>query len=172
MLSRSLLLLIVSAAAHAQRPRPIANFPGLTTPVALDTAGTARRVASTPGRVFAALRVVYEELDVPLAIADSVGGIIGNLRFLRIRTLGGQRLSRYLNCGAGMTGPLADNGRLQMAVASTILPGSGDSLVVRTAIVAAASSLEGASRDAVGCTTNGALELQVHDRMLAALARP
>ena len=49
------------SAASAQRPRPIVNFPGLTAPVALDTTGTAIRIAAPPGVIYTTLAGMYKD---------------------------------------------------------------------------------------------------------------
>ena len=157
--------------AYAQRARPIVTFPGLTTPVALDTAGNTIRIAASPGVIYTTLRAMYGELKVPLEVDDSVSGMLGNLRMLRIRSLGRTRLSQVVNCGGGMSGPLADNARVQMAMVSMLKPITPDTTEVRTAVVAAATSLEGASRDPIGCSSSGQFEIKFHEQLARSIHR-
>jgi hypothetical protein len=169
-------LILVSLAAatslHAQRPRPMVSFPGLTVPVMLDTAGYTARIAGAPASIYAQLRAEYDRMKVQLTTDDSLTGIIGNLQMLRIRTLAGGQISRFLNCGGGMTGPLADNARVQLALVSMLKSVSADSTEVRTVLVGVATSLEGASRDPVRCTSAGTLEARIHERISKQLTKP
>lgn len=158
-------------AANAQHVRPIVTFPGLTAPVALDTTGNAIRIAAPPGVIYTTLRAMYGELKVPLEVDDSVGGMLGNLRMLKIRSLGKTRLSLVVDCGGGMSGPLADNARVQMAMVSMLKPITPDTTEVRTAIVAAATSLEGSLRDPIGCSSSRQFELKFHDQLVKTIHR-
>jgi hypothetical protein len=141
------------------------SFPGLTTPVALDTTGNATRIAAPAGTLYARLRVMYKDLQIPLEVDDSVSGMLGNLRMLKIRSLGKTRLSQIVNCGGGMSGPLADNARVQMAMVSMLKPISADTTEVRTAVIAAATSLEGSQRDPIACNTFGQFEIKFHEQL-------
>jgi hypothetical protein len=102
---------------------------------------------------------------VPLSVDDSVTGIIGNLRLVKSRTLGGKPMSNWLNCGGDVSGPLANTGRVTLALVSLVIP-QGDSTAIRTALIAAAQSMEGAQRDAVSCYTSGQLEQQMFKRVM------
>lgn len=167
-LERSVLLagvlLIAANEASAQgRRRPIATFPGLSQQVALDTAGTVRNTALPAGVVFGRLRTIYGKMKVPLGVDDSVGGMLGTLRQVQRQSLGGTQLAMFLNCGGDVSGPLANNGKVTLALVSTVSR-AGDSTAVRTALVAAAQSVEGALRDAVSCTTTGRLEERIFNQ--------
>ena len=153
-------VLLPPLAGAAQRPRPVARFPGLSSPVALDTAGPVWKAAVPAAVAFGRLRAIYSDLKVPLAIDDSVTGTLGTLRLIRVRTLGGRAMSNYLNCGGDVSGPLANTGKVTLALVTMVLP-AGDSIAIRTALIAAAQSLEGSARDPVSCYTSGKLEQEI-----------
>ncbi len=151
---------------------PMYTFPGNTMYARLDTVGTAITIAGPRERAFHALRSVYAALQVPVTDADSAAGWLGNLRLIRTYALGPMALSSALDCGTGMSGPVADEARVQLAVVTFLLPAGADATSVRTALVAQSQSLEGAQSDRVLCSTKGYLEDWIRSRLRAALQRP
>ncbi|MFN8580067.1 MAG: hypothetical protein U0163_03700 [Gemmatimonadaceae bacterium] len=161
--------LVLATTAAAQK-RPIVSFPGLTAPVSLDTAGTAYRVPGSPARAYGELRRLFAAMKITVTVDDSVSGMLGTLRQTAIQRFANSRLSDWLNCGGGMSGPLADNARVQLAFVSMLKPAPGDSTDLRSFIVGVATSLEGSLRDPIRCNTTGILEVRVRDQLLKALA--
>ncbi len=176
--------LALAAAARAQTPAtapapttamqsvPLYNFPGNTMYARLDTIGTAVTVAGPKAQAFHALRGVYAELQVPVADADSAAGWLGALHLTRTYSLGRMRMSSALDCGSGMSGPVADDARIQMALVTFVVPAGADSTSVRTAVVAQSQSLGGEQSDRVLCNTKGYLEDWIVQRLRRQLARP
>ena len=65
-------------------------------------------------QVWAVLPGIYEELEVPLTDYDAEGLTLGNRQFVP-RRIGGQRMSRYLDCGGPSSGrPFADAYQVEM----------------------------------------------------------
>ena len=89
-------------------------------------------MGASPARIYGKLRLEYARMDVPVSLDDSLTGMIGNLRLLRVRKLAGVQLSRSISCGGGISGPLADDSRVQLALVSMVKPVSADSSDVRT----------------------------------------
>ncbi len=180
----ALLALALAAPARAQAPAtqpapttamqsvPLYNFPGNTMYARLDTIGTAVTVTGPKAQVFHALRAVYGELQVPVMDADSAAGWLGALHLTRTYALGRMRMSSALDCGSGMSGPVADDARIQMALVTFVAPAGADSSSVRTAVVAQSQSLGGAASDRVLCNTKGYLEDWIVQRVRRQLARP
>ncbi len=156
----------------AVQPVPLYNFPGNTMYARLDTIGTAVTVAAPKAQVFHALRAVYGELQVPVADADSAAGWLGALHLTRTYSLGRLRMSSALDCGSGMSGPVADDARIQMALVTFVVPAGADSSSVRTAVVAQSQSIGGERSDRVLCNTKGYLEDWIVGRLRRQLARP
>jgi hypothetical protein len=118
-------VIALGAPLRAQDGKPSGTFDPKTgrfgrTFGALQRAPDSLAVAS--GRVWAALVVVYSELDIPLSVADSTTHVIGAVYLSRRRPVGGQRLSRILACGDGTFGPNADHYEVQLTALSAVVP--------------------------------------------------
>ena len=146
----------------AQPPRLLVKLRAFPFQIALDTMVLTRvQVAATPSETFAALRAVYEELKIPRSVADSVHGQLGTLRLVRSHTVGDERMSAYLNCGAGMTGAYADTWRVTMGIASFVRTADDGKSTVATALVAQADDMDGASKAPIMCGSSGLLEARI-----------
>ena len=122
---------------------------------------TSSHVIAAPGEdVWTALQVVYEELEIPLEVVNLARGYMGNPDFSP-RRIGGQRLSRFLDCGYGVTAtPRADDYRVTMGVITRVgaAEGGGSSLVTELVANAEPRDVSGA---AVQCTSKGRLETMI-----------
>lgn len=152
-----------AAAAQVQQARTIAvRLPAYDNPVVLDTMESLRHHEDvTRVAVFMAARKAFEELEIPVAYADSAHGIILNAELSLTRRLGKFRMSQIVDCGTNLNGPVADQYRIRMAVgviADSIAPSQSE---YRVLIAAGAQSLEGATRPPVGCGTTGVLEERI-----------
>ncbi len=161
-----------STTTQAASPLLLYNPPGSSYYARLDTIGTAVPVSGSSARIFHALRSVYADLKIPLTLVDSANGWLGTLQLVRTYTLGPMRLSRALDCGSEMTGPVADDSRVELAVVTFVLPEGPENSSLRTAVVASSQSLNGEQRDRVQCSTTGYLEEWIRGRVLLRAARP
>jgi hypothetical protein len=117
-----------------------------------------------------ALKAVYEELKIRMREVSESSRTVRNLRFVVSRRLGGQRLSRYLDCGRSATGPNADSYRLELEIASRVVAvGPGQSRI-DTEITGSGMNVEGTSNNRVLCTSNHQLELRIASRVREILA--
>jgi len=162
----------LAPALAAQRPRLIVNLPAFPAPVLMDSLGSPVELDGTRERVFAAFLAVYADLKIPVTLRDSVGGLVGNTRLIQTGRLGKERLSRYLECGAGLTGPNADTFRVQLAIVTMIQAVSATRTQIKTGLAAAARTLEGNSSDAVQCGTTGELEARITALVSSRLTAP
>ena len=160
-----------STTTQAAAPLMLFNPPGTSYYASLDTIGTAVTVRGARAQAFHALRSVYAELQVPLTLEDSASGWLGTLHLIRTYTLGTMRLSRALDCGSEMTGPVADDARIELALVTFVRAVGADSVAVRTALVASSRSVTGEQRDRVQCSTKGYLEDWIRGRLLERAAR-
>jgi hypothetical protein len=161
-----------STTTPAGNALPLYTYPGFTFHVSLDTVGVPVTMALPPALAFSALRYAYADLHVPLTLDDSAAGWLGTLHLIRTQSLGTLWLSQVVDCGVGMTGPIADNARVQLAIVSFVGRGTSDSTAtVRTALLASAQSLGGQSSDRVLCTSRGALEAWIRSRITARTGR-
>jgi hypothetical protein len=129
----------------------------------LDTIGIVREVAAPPQRAWAALVFVYDQLKIPVALRDTARHYLGNLHFTRMRSLAGQPLSRFVECGNDMTGSRADKYRVHLAILSRIDSLPDGRSRVRSAAVAGAEDVMGAAKEPIACGSTGALETRILD---------
>jgi len=123
--------------------------------------GTAASVHSVGAGLVAAwgaLPVVYDSLRIPIAVVDTMNMRLGSGSFHPSR-IGGRRLSRYLDCGRGMTGANADTYRVTISLVSWVSERSG-STQVHTAIQASAKARDVNSYP-VNCSSKGVLEREI-----------
>lgn len=156
----------------AQYARVRVRPPGYQSQLALDTIGLPNVVAASSGKTYRAVVAAFDELKVPLDTHDSLGGVVGNLNLTRSRSLAGSQMSRWLNCGTGITGPNADNWRVYIAIAAILDRMAADSTRIRIGMVAGAQDMQGNSKDPVVCVTSGALEAKLLELTRARASAP
>ena len=118
-------------------------------------------IPADPARVFEAGKVVYEELGVPVTIADPSISQVGNPNFFRTRKLGNERISLYLSCGNSVTGVIADDYRIYMSVVSAVRPDGKGGSVLETAFTAYARNIDGSASERIVCGSTGQLEERI-----------
>ncbi len=121
-------------------------------------------VAAPVRQVWAVLPQLYQELDVPLTVVDTVAMQIGNAGF-KPRRLGGTRLSRYLDCGRGITAtPNADAYEVTMTLLTKVLAAGEESSTVQVQVTAFAKPRD-VSGNPIRCASRGTLETQIAERV-------
>ena len=106
--------------------------------------------------VWAALIQVYGDLGIPLTVADTQNHVIGALRVAQNKPVGGQRLSRLLECGMSSYGPNADRYSVQLTALSSV-QSLGEKVTVIDTRVSGIASPNGVNSP-VGCASSGVLE--------------
>lgn len=162
------LALLPASMALAQGPTKIAGarpegrvrvtLPGFPAPIALDTVASIIEVNSSMGKVFAAAADAMKQFAVPVEVRDSLAGLIGSPSFAKSRSMAGTQMSASFNCGTGITGPNADNYRINMAIMAMMEPLGLDKTRLQVAVVASATDVQGSSKNPVTCATTGTLE--------------
>lgn len=159
--------------AEAQFARARVWPPGFTTQLALDTMTTPVELDAPFGKVYTATVAAFDEMKIPIETRDSVRGMVGNLAIKKSNSFAGAQLSRWMNCGQGMTGPNADNFRVYLAIAALLdRVASTNRTMIRVAMVAGAQDMQGNSKDAVACGSSGALEAKVLDAIKKRVSTP
>ena len=146
-----------------ERDRDIITIDDSGTPVQItvDRDPSRHKVTASVTRSWNSLASVYEALGIPLEYADARTHRVGNTRFVANRNLAGQQMSRFLRCGMGITGPLANTHRIQMSISTELKPMGADSTAVFTQLSAKASPVDGTSSNPAVCVTTGMLELTI-----------
>ncbi len=125
--SASLLAAAAPMTLHAQRgPGTRAMLPGMDGPILLDTMGLAVPISGNRDSIFAALTTVFNELKIPVQLNDPKQGLLNNLNADVSRRLGGQPMSRYIDCGRSFSGENADVYRITLAVSAWLEPNVGE----------------------------------------------
>lgn len=181
--TRVLLLSLAAAGACASpapdtaRPTPASvsrvgvtvSHGGLgSTEIRNDAGAVARTVAAPLDSIWAALPGVYETLGIAGAGADPEQKLYGNPAF-KPRRIDGERLSRYIDCGRGVTAaPRADEFDVTMSVITRLAPAAGGGTLVTTTVQASGKP-RAVSGNPVFCPSKGTLEALVVDLLLEVL---
>ncbi len=148
-------------------PRARAMLPGMDGPILLDTIGIAIPISGDRDAIFAALGTVFTELKIPVELNDPAHGLMRNLNAEISRRLDGEPMSRYIDCGRGFSGNNADVYRITLAVAAWIEPNTGDPKSLMVAIAASGRDPAGSKSAYSVCTSRGALEHRIAERVQA-----
>lgn len=158
--------------ATAQLSPVRVRLPGYNLPLSLDSAaGPSETMAASFEVTRAAAVTVLEELKIS-ATTNDPAGLVGNGGFTLLRSLGSDRLSKYFDCGVGLSGPQADAWRLTVAVMLWVERAGNDSSRVRMALVAGARDLDASARRYTGCGSTGVLETVVINRIRERVSSP
>jgi hypothetical protein len=120
-------------------------------------------------QVWFALARAYEDLAIPIVTVNRTARILGNEHFLARGNVARVPMTELLDCGFGMSGPMAAVYRITFDIHSQIRPAEGGQVEVQTLILATATPVEGTTNNPLPCTTTGALESLIVDRLKAAL---
>lgn len=139
-------------------PRVVVRMRPFTAPIVLDTLARTHDVDGTPSAVLGAAVGALESFKIKAEVVDSARGIVANLKFVKTGRLAGVQLSRFVNCGTGITGPNADGSRVTLAVAVLVDPLSGSRARFGIAVVGSAINMTGSSVEPNACLSTGVLE--------------
>jgi hypothetical protein len=177
---RAFLLLLVSGCASAGTPST--EVPSRQPTILVDPqAGTilgerpraeSATIAAPPSVVWAATKKVYGALGVPLTVDDPAGHQLGNANFYASRQFAGQPMTKFVDCGNGMTGQKAATYRIYMSLITVVESDGGSGSRVHTTFVALGQDVSEGSTDRIACGTKGTLEQLVLDQIAATAAKP
>lgn len=175
---------LMAVTALTARPAPAqeavrvrVQLPAWRGSIVLDTLALRNRVEfdAAPASVWPALAAAVRGLDPALAeVADSTVGLVAGPGVVAFRRLAGDAMSRWLDCGTGMTGPQANTSRVTLAFAAILDPLPGNRSRLGLALTASALDRSGSTSVAVQCNTFGTLEaavIEATERRLGLTAR-
>ena len=118
----------------------------------------------TPDALWPALQEVYAELGIPVTEVDAAQRVLGNSAV--VVTRGVERLSRsqLMDCGNDLTGSVADQSRLRLAVHSGLAPVAAGTRL-QTRVTGTARKNSGSSGDELACRSTGRLEAEIAQRL-------
>jgi len=163
-----------SAAPASDRPRertgdPVAEsaladrfMDGRVTHIRPDVVRIENDITGPPAAVWEALNQVFATLDIEVASRDEATLSLANPAVRVFRRLGGERLSTWLDCGRGMTGPFADRYRVHMNIFSQVRPATDGTSILETTIEASGRNPDGTSDNRhVACGSTHRLEARI-----------
>jgi hypothetical protein len=127
-------------------------------------------VAAPPAAVWTAVKQAYASLEIPVGIENQAAHTIGNQNFYKSRTLGGQPMTTFVDCGQGMTGAKAASYRIYMSLITNVSSDAKGGTLVEVTFSALGQDVTEGSTDRIPCGTTGRLEQLVLDRTKAAIA--
>jgi hypothetical protein len=149
-------------------------------PPSIETSGASLEVRVAPTRevvaesipasadaVWSALPKAYADLGIQVAQVSESNRVLGNPKLVLIRRLGEVPLSRYFECGSGLTGPFADRYRIELLLRTSVVPGGSGASRLETYVDAQARNPEGSSNTGVTCASTGRLEREIAERVRA-----
>lgn len=181
-LTRPLVLLTVLALAACASSTPRGETRATDVRVATQTGGetgdivirnessvSSYTLRSPVPRVWRALQEVYQELELPVSEFDPDRKRMGHEGFAATR-IDGKRMSRYVDCGLGMTGPNADRFDIRVTLFTTL-----NSVGEDTELIIDVDG-QGKPREYSGnwmhCGSQGELETLIVEQLAVRLADP
>lgn len=164
-------LAVSAPRAHAQNVRVRIGIIGHDGPVAVDSLATAVTIAAPRGVVFHQAAQVFAELKVQIDARDSVRGMVGITSSPKMRQFAGRPISRWLNCGSGITGSNADNWRVYITAYAFVDAADSTSTTLRLAMVGGAQDVQGTSTEPVACGSTGGFETMFADKVKSRIAQ-
>jgi hypothetical protein len=117
------------------------------------------------------VKKVYGDLEIPVTIENPASHQIGNASFVKSRQMGGQRMTEFVNCGSGITGPNAATYRITMSLMTDVNANGSGGTKLQTTFISKGQDVTGGSSDMIPCGSTGRLELTLIQRVKAALGK-
>lgn len=135
-------------------PELTVRLKGYRDPVRLDTGVVWNSIPGSARRTMRNALILLDSLKVPVALVDTINGVIHHNGFIVRNRFAGIPVSQSFRCGQGLAGDFADMWRVSTAYAIYLKPDGGNTHV-GIAVAAGASDVEGASKPAVQCGRTG-----------------
>ena len=165
----SLLLAATAAGGQGQTPNLRTVLPGFDQPILLDTLALARPISGKREQILAAVNTVLLEWKILIDEREGTAGRTEHVRAEVSRRIGGEPISKYLNCGRGFSGNNADFYRLRLAIAAWPFPLDGEPKELRIATIASGRDPAGSRSSYGACASNGKLEERLWARVVELL---
>jgi hypothetical protein len=172
---------VFALAAGCATAGGVATSPSATTPAVLTDehgkvfrttdAPAATTVNVGPAEAIKAFAAGYEAAGVTPDVVDPGQRIVARSAISFSRTLKGDRLSEYFDCGDGQFGPRADDGRISASL-TTRVSGDAAPVTVTTQVEAYVQLNEGTSSGKIRCGSRGTLEERIRRAAFRQLGLP
>lgn len=178
---RALLLVLLTGCATAgtaatgsdSAPRQQAIFTSPQTGTLMSEAARATKteIDAPPATVWLAVKKVYADLEIPVTLENPPGHQLGNPKFNKSRQMGGQRMTDFVDCGSGLTGPNAASFRIFMSSLTDVIADGKGGTTLQTTFTASGQDVTGGSSDRIPCGSSGRFEMLILNRVKAALGK-
>lgn len=128
-------------------------------------------IDAPPPTVWLAVKKVYADLDIPVTFENATTHQIGNPNFWKSHQLGNQRMTEFVNCGSGMTGPNAASWRIYFTLMTDVNPDGKGGTNYQTVMTATGQDVTGGSVDRIPCGSTGKLEQLILTRVKTVLGK-
>lgn len=174
------LLLALAACAsaggppEASTPRQAAIFSSKETGLLLGELprAVAAQIAAPPASVWAAVKKVYADFEIPLTVENPSAQQLGNPNFYKTRQLAGQSMVQFVDCGSGMTGPKSAYYRIYISLLTDVKTDGKGGTMIQTTFLPQGQDFGGTSSEKIPCASTGRFEAYLLDRVRAALGGP
>ncbi len=178
---RALLLVLLAGCAtggattqgsnSAPRQQAIFTSPETGTMMTEPARATKMEIEAPPATVWLAVKKVYADLEIPVTLENPPAHQLGNPKFYKSRQMGGQRMTDFVDCGAGLTGPNAASYRIFMSLLTDVIPDGKGGTTLQTTFTASGQDVSGGSSDRIPCGSSGRFEALVLNRVKTALGK-
>lgn len=155
------MLVSCATVATSQESRAHVSLPGWKMPFPIEEIVVDFPVAAPTARVYRAVASILDDLQIPIDTRDSVGGLVGSMRFQPPPSLAGRRLSQLLDCGSSATGARADSYKVTATFLALLDAPDAQHTKLRLGFVGSGQDRAGVNR--VQCSSTGVLEGLVSD---------
>ena len=133
----------------------------LGTHVVVDDLTQVDSLPAPPAKAQEALVRAYEAVGFRSLLVNPATGLVAVADTVVRSAFARQPMSRFVSCGATISGPRADQDRISLSVVTHVKPGTTTGWSrVETRVVATATDTQGTG-GRQGCTTTGLLEAQI-----------
>ena len=117
--------------------------------------------------IWGVLPGVYQQLGIPVGTSNFDTKEVGNLGF-EVQRVGGSRMNKYLDCGTGRTGPMANAYQVTLSVLTRLAGTDAGQTEISTMVDGTAVNRSIAGYP-VGCTSRETLEELIVEKVAEAL---
>ena len=166
---------LLTRSAEAQQSAAIrvhVKLPAYRQAVAIDTVMFVTDHEASGAALWAAAARVFYDYKISTDLRDSVGGVVGTAKYVKSSFMMNFPMSRVLNCGMSITGPNADNFRINMALVAIISQVGPSKSKLGVGFVGSGLDMRGSSTDPVVCASTGQIEADFAQRVTKLLRSP
>jgi hypothetical protein len=171
---------LMALAAACASARSAVATPDMTPTVLIDESGRVLRTSdgpisvsfpTSPDSTFRAVVAGYTALGLELTTVDPAGRLVARQGMMFRSRFQGEALSATFDCGVGMFGPRAAEGRILADISTHVVPNRGG-VSVSTMIKARLAPNDGNARDPIRCVSTGRIEDQLRREVSLSLGIP